>query len=53
MIYEVYDKFNEYRFNVLNVEKVIETKYSFKFKYRNGSYSVEYQKADYEYCERN
>ena len=44
MIYEVYDKFNEHRFNVLNVEKVIETKYDFKFKYNNGTYSCNYSK---------
>ena len=52
MIYEVYDKFNECRFNVLNVEKVIETKYDFKFKYNNGTYSCNYSKSNYKYCER-
>ena len=52
MIYEVYDKFNEYRFNVFNVEKVIETKYEFKFKYNNGTYSHSYSKSSFEYCER-
>lgn len=52
MVYEVYDKFNEYRFNVLNVEKVIESTYTFKFKYNNGTYSREYLKGDYEFYEQ-
>lgn len=49
MIYEVYDKFNEYNFYVLNVEKVIESTFTFKFKYNNGTYSREYLKGNYEY----
>lgn len=51
MIYEVYDKFNEYKFVVMNVEKVIENKYDFKFKYNNGTYSCNYLKSNYEYSE--
>lgn len=52
MVYEVYDKFNEYRFPVFNVEKVIERTYDFKFKFNNGTYSCEYLKSSYEYYER-
>lgn len=52
MIYEVYDRFNKCRFDVSNIEKVIESEYDFKFKYHNGVYSCIYSKSSHGYCER-
>ena len=51
-VYEVYDKFNEGKFSVWNVEKIIETKHTFQFKFTNGTYSQEYLKGNYDYYKK-
>ena len=51
MMYEVYDKFNECKWRISNVEKVIEKRHTFQFKFNDGKYSNEYLKGMFKYCE--
>ena len=52
MMYEVYDRFNECKWVVCNVERVIEKRYTFQFKFNDGKYSHEYLKGSFEYYEK-
>lgn len=51
-IYELYNKFYEFKSNVIGVSEVIEDETSFKFKFHDSKYSVTYSKSVYEYSKK-